>query len=223
MENLRYKFEKEVSSKFNLHTKEELYQFKLDGKRQYVIECLLPLVLWHANNMNNKKHHMDLISAGNLGVCKAVDNFNILKNDNIISYANQRIKWEMLDYIARNLDIVLYPYQRANKVKQTPPKPKMLQFINDLYEGEYITFSPEVKVKTIRPFLLEILMLLPGIKAFKANIFLDMHYTEWGTGISVAKKYNITKFGVYYNLSEVKKKLNENPKIKKIILDLLEN
>jgi len=163
-------YKKEITVNYKKHSNEELIEMLNNGKRTEVINSLLPMVIHIANKFYSKDDFEELISVGNLGLIKGIDDFNIKKSDNIISYSHSMIKWSILDYF-RQKDFIKLPVHLKSSSEMIKSYPTIVDYDN-LENIDYVEDNVGEKLIN-RKELENLLMTIPKIKYSNVQCFLD--------------------------------------------------
>ena len=84
-------FKKDITKNYVKYDNEVLIEMLNDNKKDEVVNSLLPLVIYVSNTFYNTGDFEELISAGNIGLLKGIDKFDISKGDNIVSFCRNHI------------------------------------------------------------------------------------------------------------------------------------
>jgi RNA polymerase primary sigma factor len=216
-------------------TKEEerylLKRYKEDNDisaRQKLITSNLRYALKFVISYNNKKNVPieDLIEEANIGLIKAVDEFNLSNENRIISYANWKMLFslqeatkddiqktngvdEFIDNISEsedNLDdnieyIGIDEYLDFENYDDEYESPESDYYVEELYENDGIIFSQKTLIKTLLSELNErecdMISMYYGVNNYKKEHTLN----------EIGEKYNITKERVRQIIEKCKRKM----------------
>jgi RNA polymerase sigma factor (sigma-70 family) len=214
-------FKKDITKKFIKCDNDTLITMLEEGKRDRVIELMLPMVIYVVEQFNLSNDFDDLIGVGNLALCRAVDNYKPEKSRKFISYCRSCIKWGVLDYLNRQRDFIHNPTKRKKSKKEI--QPSYAYFYDDLvkfekgYEENYVD-NPQITRKVLE----EILLTLP-IKYSKVQMFLDYQLNPDMTFKEVGLIHDYTFQHTSKINSEILSMIKSNPTIMKYLDDLLRN
>lgn len=189
---------KEVRRYKLLSVEEQLFLFN-EKKYEELFNSNLRLVISIAKQL--APHQLeDAIQEGNIGLMNAINNFN--GNGNIISWFNANIRWEIMDFLTKNNNLVRLP---ANKIKDkvrlytqsTSTEIKDGYTIQDLLIEDNYEYdnSNEVFLSVLNHFISK---LKP-----KYQKVLKLRYFEGKTYQEIGNELNCTK----QNVEQIDKKL----------------
>jgi len=212
-------YKKEITkSKIDCDNK-TLIKLLKDGERDKVIKSLLPMVIYIASRYNCPNDMEELISTGNIGLIKGIDDFNIERGQNIISYCHSIVNWSILNYINSQRDVIKYPRHKKEL--------KSLSMMVNLDEVDYIHLidnnSSYVDLLINRKEIEDVLMLLPKVDKRKISIFLDYYLIPKTTHKVLSDKTGYSSQNVSLIIRGVLKKIKNNPEIKEKLIEILFN
>jgi len=208
-----HQFKKEITKKYTKYSNEELIDMLNQGKRDEVINSLLPMVIYVVDKFKYVNEFEELISVGNEGLMKGIENFNPDKGDNVISYCQSIIRYSILDYLKIHKNFIKTPTTKYVSKKTQSSRPKMVELEDlsnfDCVDEEY----KEVNIN--RREMEDLLMTIPNMKYSKVILFLDYYLIPGMTYNVVSEKNGFTKQNASLVVKDVLKKIKRNP----IIMD----
>lgn len=214
-------FKKDITRGFVQYDNETLINMLNDGKRDEVIKSLLPLVIYVVSKFKTSNEFDELVSVGNMGLIKGVDNFKNNKSNNIVSYCRSTIRWSILDYFNIDKNIIRIPISKNVSQKTLNSRPTTIDFDGvELFQIE--DDSELYEEKTInRRELEELLMTIPKMKYSKVMLFLDYYLIPGMTFTIVSEKNGFTKQNASLVVQEVLKKIKSNPQVMERFREIL--
>lgn len=205
-------FKKEITKKYKLRSNEELIQMLQEGKKDEVINSLLPLVFYVVEKFNNPVYFEELISMGNMGLIRGIDTFDVSKGGKLISHCRSIIKYTILDHYSYEKSFVRIPTHNKIVSEKTLNSRPIIVKLDDMpyFELEDETYY-ENNIKREEVELL--LMSVPGIKAYKVQIFLDYFFIEGASQRFVGEKNGVTGQNISLIISNIIKIIKRNKKL----------
>lgn len=205
-------FKKDITKNYIKYDNEILIEMLNDNRRDDVINSLLPLVIYVSNTFYNTGDFDELISAGNIGLLKGIDKFDISKGENIISFCRNNIRYEILNYINLNKDMIRLPLSKKISSQKTKNNyPTMIEVMN--IQDLSIEDSIYTEVNLNRRELEELLMTIPKMKYSKVMLFLDYYLIPGMTYGKVSEKNGFTKQNTSLIILNMLDKIKNNPTI----------
>lgn len=205
-------FKKDITKNYVKYDNEILIEMLNDNRRDDVINSLLPLVIYVSNTFYNTGDFDELISAGNIGLLKGIDKFDISKGENIISFCRNNIRFEILNYINLNKDMIRLPLSKKISSQKTKNNyPTMIEVMN--IQDLSIEDSIYTEVNLNRRELEELLMTIPKMKYSKVMLFLDYYLIPGMTYGKVSEKNGFTKQNTSLIIIDMLDKIKNNPTI----------
>lgn len=205
-------FKKDITKNYVKYDNEILIEMLNDNRRDDVINSLLPLVIYVSNTFYNTGDFDELISAGNIGLLKGIDKFDISKGENIISFCRNNIRYEILNYINLNKDMIRLPLSKKISSQKTKNNyPTMIEVMN--IQDLSIEDSIYTEVNLNRRELEELLMTIPKMKYSKVMLFLDYYLIPGMTYGKVSEKNGFTKQNTSLIIIDMLDKIKNNPTI----------
>lgn len=213
-------FKKEITKKYKVHTNEELIKMLQEGKKDEIVNSLLPLVFYVVEGFNNPAYFEQLISMGNVGLLKAIDTFDVSKGTKFISHCRNIIKYTILDNYSYEKSFVRIPTHNKIVSEKTLNSRPIIVELDDM---PYFEVEDEVyyETKITRQEVEDLLMSVPGIKAYKVQIFLDYFFIEGMTYRLVAEKNSVTGQNISIIINDIIKIIKRNKRLLARISDLL--
>jgi RNA polymerase sigma factor (sigma-70 family) len=206
-------FKRDITRGYIQYDNETLINMLNEGKRDELIKSLLPMVIYVAGKFNSSNEFDEIVSVGNLGLIKGIDNFNTDRSDNIVSYCRSTIKWSILDYFNIDKNIIRLPQSKNVSQKTLNSRPTTIDFEGmELYQIEDDSVLYEEK-KINRGELEELLMTIPKMKYSKVMLFLDYYLIPGMTFTIVSEKNGFTKQNASLVVLEMLKKIKSNPQL----------
>jgi RNA polymerase sigma factor (sigma-70 family) len=206
-------FKKDITKGYTKYDNDTLITMLKDGRRDEVIKSLLPMVIFISNKFNSPNEFDELVSVGNMGLIRGVDNFDIQRGENIISYCNSTIRWSILDYFNIHKDFIRLPTSKnvSDKTLNSRPTTIGIDYI-DMFHIEDDSVLYEEKTINRRE-LEELLMTIPKMKYSKVMLFLDYYLIPGMTYGIVSEKNGFTKQNASLVVQEMLKKIKSNPQL----------
>jgi RNA polymerase sporulation-specific sigma factor len=206
-------FKKEITKNFNQYDNDTLIDMLNNGKKDDVIKSLLPMVIYVANKFNSPNEFDELVSVGNMGLIRGVDNFDIQRGNNIVSYCRSIIRWSILDYFNNDKNLIRLPQSKNVSQKTLNSRPTTIDIDGvDLFQLEDESVLYEEKMLNRRE-LEDLLMTIPKMKYSKVMLFLDYYLIPGMTFDPVAKKNGFSKQNASLVVQELLKKIKSNPQL----------
>jgi RNA polymerase sporulation-specific sigma factor len=214
-----HQYKKEITKKFTKYSNEELVNMLNEGKRDEVIQSLLPLVIYVVDKFKYVNEFEELICVGNEGLMRGIDTFNPDKGDNVISYCQSIVRYSILDYLTIHKNFIKTPSTKYVSKKTELSRPKMVD-LDDLSRLDYE--DEEYKEVTInRRELEDLLMTIPKMKYSKVMLFLDYYLIPGMTYSKVSEKNGFTKQNSSLIILDMLKKIKENPQLMERFREIL--
>ena len=205
-------FKKDITKNYVKYDNEVLIEMLNDNKKDEVVNSLLPLVIYVSNTFYNIGDFEELISAGNIGLLKGIDKFDISKGDNIVSFCRNHIRYEILNYINLNKDMIRLPQSKKLSSQKTRNNyPTMIEVMN--IQDLSIEDSVYTEVNLNRRELEELLMTIPKMKYSKVMLFLDYYLIPGMTYEKVSTKNGFSKQNTSLIIIDILDKIRNNPTI----------
>jgi RNA polymerase sigma factor (sigma-70 family) len=215
-------YKKEITKKFKQYDNETLINMLEEGKKNEVVECLLPLVLYVVDKFKMPEVFDEMVSVGNLSLIEAVDKFNVEKSRKFISFCRSYINWSLLDYLNKGDNLIRLPFSKNVSQRTLNSYPKVVYYDDyskiKLYDEEYEELPP-VKRTDIEKLLLTI----PKLKYSKIMLFLDYHLIPGITYNELSVKNGYSKQNCSLIILEVLEKINNTPLVKEKLREMLIN
>lgn len=206
-------YKKDITRSFVQYDNETLVNMLQDGRRDEVINSLLPMVIFISSKYNSPNEFEELVSVGNIGLITGIDKFDIQRGGNLISYCNSSIRWGILDYLNLNRNIIRLPLSKGVSEKTLNLRPTTINIDGiDIFQLEDDSVLYEEKT-TNRRDLEELLMTIPKMKYSKVMLFLDYYLTPGMTYEIISKKNDFTKQNTSLILKELLRKIKSNPQL----------
>lgn len=216
------KHKKMITKNYIEYNNETLISMLNDGKKDDVINSLLPMVIYIVNKFYTDDFE-ELISVGNIGLLNGINKFNINKGGNLISYCHSCIRWSILNYFNEDKNLIRLPLSKNVSKKTLNSRPRTIN-IEDIDYLQLVDNNELYEEKTInREELEQLLMTIPKMKLYKVNLFLDYYLIPNITFNILCKKYNFSKQNCSLVVQEVLKKIKQNPIIMDKIREILIN
>jgi len=213
-------FKKEITKKYIKSSNNEIISMLKEGNIEDVVSSLLPLVIYIVDKFSYKddSEFEELISVGNYGLMRGITQFNEDKSDNIISYCNSIIRFEILHYINKQRNIIKIP-SPYYKPKTDVSRPKIVE-VDDINSIDYpdevyeeLTFN--------RTEVEDLLLLIPNINYDEILLFLDYYLTPRITYRQLGRKHGYKEVYVAYVVPKILNKIKNNSKVKERLRKLL--
>lgn len=206
-------YKKDITRGFVQYDNETLINMLNDGRRDEVIKSLLPLVIYVANKFKSPNEFDEIVSVGNMGLIKGVDNFQNNRSNNIVSYCRSTIRWSILDYFNIDKNLIRLPQSKNVSQKTLNSRPTTIDIDGiDLFQLEDDNELYEEK-KINRRELEDLLMTIPKMKYSKVMLFLDYYLIPGMTFTIVSEKNGFTKQNASLVVQDLLKKIKSNPQL----------
>jgi RNA polymerase sigma factor (sigma-70 family) len=223
MENYKQYLTKE-HIKLDLNEITNLFNNLTPSNENKLVKSMMPMAYQLATKYWYNDHIEDIIAVANLGILKGIRTFNPnnITNATILTYCKTCASNEIINYIKKNTSIIRKPatYHNFDKEKK--------ETFATAYTHDDITLFEKYINEDINNYkiinecqLREILIKLgKPIKEKHIDIFI-LYYVYEMTYEEIAPIFDITKQYVGQVINQVLEKINNKPKVKQALAEIL--
>ena len=214
-------FKKEVTKNYIKYDNETLVNMLNEGKRDEVINSLLPMVIDVVNNFNTLNQFDELLAVANEGLLNSFNKYDYSKNDNIFYFCKTYVRWWILNYLRKEKNLIRLPHTNKKIISKRTLKSRPTAFNTDNITNFDYQDEDYVEINISRRDIEELLMLIPNLKYSSIQLFLDYYLTPNTSCKKLAEKLDYTPQNVSLIVQGIIKKIKSNPQLMDKFRDIL--